>query len=54
MTDPAPNPDWRYSPPLESKDGRHVQFDAMVWPNVIELYRILGVKPVEPNPRSRR
>ena len=53
MKTPPPNPQWERSPPLESKCGRYVSFDAMVWPDVLELYRIFKVKPAEPERAAR-
>ena len=49
MTAPKPNPQWEYTPPAVSKDGRVVRMDAMQWPMVLELYRVFGVKPAQPN-----
>ena len=43
---PPPNPAWRYSPPVQSKDGKVVWLDAMVLHTVAEHYRIAGIKPV--------
>ncbi len=52
MSEPKPNPLWVRTPPAVSKDGKTVRFDAMVLPELLELYRILGVKPAEPRSRT--
>jgi len=44
---PAPNKDWRYSPPQVSRDGRTVVIDAMQPAMVEEYYRNAGVPTVE-------
>jgi hypothetical protein len=44
---PEPNPDWRYSPPRVSKDGRTVEIDAMQLTTLHEHYRLMGVPLVE-------
>ena len=43
---PPPNPAWRYSPPVPSKDGKVVWVDAMVLTTLAEHYRLMGVKPI--------
>ena len=52
---PPPNKDWRYSPPVESKDSKSVWIDAMQLTMITEHYRSAGIPlPGEPNPRTRR
>lgn len=52
---PPPGPDWSYSEPKESKDGKSVWIDAHQLTMLTEHYRIAGLPlPGEPNPRKRR
>lgn len=58
-TQPPPNPMWRRSKPVQSKDGKSVWLDLMVVADVAEHYRIFKVDPnpkpnPKPNQRSRR
>lgn len=53
---PEPNPMWKRSKPVQSKDGKSVWLDLMVVAEVAEHYRIYGIdqekKP--PSPRKRK
>ena len=46
MKTPPPNPQWEYTPPAVSKDGRIVRVDAMQLPMALELYRVFKVPEV--------
>lgn len=35
---PEPNPDWRYSPPKEGRDGKSVWVDFTHYSGICELY----------------
>ena len=51
---PAPpaNPDWRYTPPATSKDGKTFRMDAMAWATAIQHNALWGIPTAEP--RSRK
>lgn len=50
----APNPDWEYSPPSVSKDGKTVSIDAHQITMIHDQYRAFGVPLVDADTQGRR
>jgi hypothetical protein len=52
MTDPKPNPQWQYTPPATSKDGKTCRMDGMAWAAAMRHNEFYKIPPAEP--RSRK